>query len=203
MRDVTDKNEASLRHVGRRRVLGLLTAFGGGLLMSAQKIQAGLFYSTRQVQGIPKAWVDQKGPDVMRYANYVQGLKLRNITPYMVLAPHFKTTGRTQNSLPPQYMWRNIAMTLRVIDSLCTRMGTGVAELLSIYRSPQYNRAVRGRSRSMHMENRAIDVKFRGVSSWTVSKTARRMRAEGHFKGGIGHYSSFTHIDTRDINVDW
>ena len=128
---------------------------------------------------------------------------MKNVTPYMVLAPHFKTRGSTGNSLPPRRMWSRIAGTLRVIDAMAGRMRAPVRELLSIYRSPRYNRAVRGRSRSQHLENRAVDVKFKGVSAWTVTSMARKMRTEGRFSGGVGSYSSFTHIDTRGQNVDW
>lgn len=203
MRNDTITSEGTLRKVGRRRFLGWMTVLGGGLFLAAQEAKASLFYSTKSVEGIPQSWVDEKGLDVLRYANYIKGLRLTNVTPRMVLAPHFKTRGSTHNSLPPRYMWSNIAASLRVIDKMAARMRAPVDELLSIYRSPQYNRAVRGRSRSQHMENRAIDVKFRGVSAWTVSAVARKLRDEGHFKGGVGRYSSFTHIDTRGSNADW
>ena len=82
-------------------------------------------------------------------------------------------------------------------------MRSPVSELLSIYRSPSYNRAVRGRSRSQHLENRAVDVRFKGVSAYTVSKVARSIRSRGSFAGGVGRYSSFTHVDTRGHNADW
>jgi len=188
---------------GRRGFLGALGAFAGACMMSIQNAKAGLFYSTKPVPGIPQAWVNQKGTDVLRYANYIKGLRLKNVTPYMVLHPHFKTRGRARNSLPPRYMWSRIAPTLRVIDAMSFSMRAPVSELLSIYRSPTYNRAVRGRSRSQHLENRAVDVRFKGVSAYTVSKTARRIRSQGKFAGGVGRYSSFTHVDTRGHNADW
>lgn len=197
------KTEENRSLVGRRRFLGWAAALSCSVVMSLKDAQAGFFYSTRPVEGIPQTWVDQKGLDVLRYANYIKGLKLKHITPQMVLAPHFKTRGRTNNSLPPRYMWSRIAKPLRVIDSLASQMNTGVRELLSIYRSPTYNRAVRGRSRSQHMENRAIDFKFENASPWRVAANARKMRTKGHFKGGVGRYSSFTHIDTRGSNADW
>ncbi len=195
--------ERDLGVIGRRRFLGWATAAGFGLMFSVKEVKAGLFYSTKPVAGIPQSWVDQKGLDVLRYANYVKGLKLKNITPYQVLLPHFKARGRAKNSIPPRYMWRNIAATLRVIDLIASTMRARVGELLSIYRSPTYNRAVRGRSKSQHLENRAIDVKFTGVSASRVSSVARKLRTAGHFKGGVGQYSSFTHVDTRGHNADW
>ncbi|MFD2157407.1 YcbK family protein [Rubritalea tangerina] len=100
-------------------------------------------------------------------------------------------------------MWSRIAPTLRVIDAMSSSMRAPVSEMLSIYRSPSYNRAVRGRSRSQHMENRAVDVRFKGVSPYTVSRVARAIRSRGHFAGGVGRYSSFTHVDTRGNNADW
>lgn len=194
---------SELGNMGRRKFLSMCLLTLGSLLFSMRAARAGLFYSTRKVEGIPQAWVDRMGLDVLRYANYIKGLRLRNITPYKVLYPHFKTRGRTRNCLPPRYMWRNIAATLRIIDAMSDRMRTPVNVLLSVYRSPSYNRAVRGRTRSQHLVNKAIDCTFRGVSPRTVSAVARRLRSEGLFKGGVGRYSSFTHIDTRGHNADW
>ena len=36
-----------------------------------------------------------------------------------------------------------------------------------------------------------------------VAAMARAMRSAGLFKGGVGRYGSFTHIDTRGSNADW
>ena len=202
MHEEIERNEL-LPVNGRRRFLGIFGAFVGSCMMSLQSAKAAFFYSTKPVSGIPQSWVDQKGKDVLRYANYIKGLRLKNVTPYMVLQPHFKTRGRTVNNLPPKYMWSRIGPTLKVVDAMSASMRSPVSELLSIYRSPGYNRAVRGRSRSQHLENRAIDVRFKGVSAYTVSKVARSIRSRGGFAGGVGRYSSFTHIDTRGHNADW
>lgn len=199
----TNIGDGNLGLVGRRRFLGWITAAACGTIFSVREAKAGLFYSTKAVKGIPQSWVDAKGLDVLRYANYIKALKLKNISPHTVLYPHFKTRGRNRNSLPPRYMWRNIAATLRVIDALASRMRALPKPLVSVYRSPTYNRAVRGRTQSQHLQNRAVDVQFNGVSAYTVSAVARKMRSEGKFKGGVGRYSSFTHVDTRGHNADW
>lgn len=203
MNEENDKFDGPLTQVSRRRFLGWISAFAATCYISFQNSKAGLFYSTKPVAGIPQSWVDQKGMDVLRYANFIKGLKLKNVTPRMVLSPHFKTRGRTRNSLPPRYMWKNIAPTLRVIDKMATKMRRSPSELLSIYRSPAYNRAVRGKSRSYHMQNIAVDCRFSGVSPRTVARVARSLRSQGMFNGGIGTYSSFTHIDTRGSKADW
>lgn len=187
----------------RRNFVGLLTLSTAAILTGVDKAHAGFFYSTKPVAGIPDDWVKQKGSDVLRYANYIKKLDLKNITPYMVLKPHFKVRGSVHNSLPPKAMWKRLGATLKVIDRLAYELNSPVKELLSIYRSPSYNRSCRGRSRSQHMENRAVDVKFTRASSYTAARKVKQMRDKGHFKGGIGTYSSFLHIDTRGSNATW
>jgi len=179
MQDEIDNftEERNLGLVGRRRFLGWVTAATCGFIFSVREAKAGLFYSTKPVKGIPQSWVDSKGLDVLRYANYIKGLRLKNMTPYTVLYPHFKTRGRYHNSIPPRYLWRNIAATLKVIDKMSTK--------------------------SQHLVNNAVDVQFYGVSAYNVSSVARRFRSAGHFKGGVGRYSTFTHVDTRGHNADW
>jgi len=159
----TETEVESLGVVGRRRFIGWVSAAACGTMFSIREAKAGLFYSTKPVEGIPQAWVNSKGLEVLRYANYIKGLKLKNVSPYMVLYPHFKTRGRQHNSIPPRYMWKNITATLKVIDAMASRMGA---------RPKPFT-------------------------------TARKMRTEGLFKGGVGSYSSFTHVDTRGQNADW
>ncbi len=199
----TNTEEENLGVVGRRRFIGWISAAACGTMFSIREAKASLFYSTKPVEGIPEAWVNAKGLEVLRYANYIKGLKLKNISPYMVLFPHFKTRSRQHNSIPPRYMWKNITATLKVIDAMSSRMRARPKPFTSVYRSPTYNRAVRGRSQSQHLVNRAVDIQFNGVSAYTVSAVARKLRSEGMFKGGVGRYSSFTHIDTRGHNADW
>lgn len=199
-----NKDGVILDAYGRRRFLGVATAATAGVLCASQDAEAGLFgYSKKPVAGIPDSWVRLKGTDVNRYANYVKSLKLRNITPRMVLAPHFKTRGRTHNSLPPKSLWKKIGPTLKVIDRMADEMGAPLEAIISAYRSPYYNYAVRGKSRSLHMANQACDVMFRGVSPSHVARVARYLREKRKFQGGVGRYSSFVHVDTRGYNADW
>lgn len=93
--------------------------------------------------------------------------------------------------------------TLKVADQMVVKMDAPLREITSAYRSPRYNRAVGGKSRSYHMQNIALDLKFRGVSASHASYVAKQLRGKGLFKGGVGRYPSFTHIDTRGSNVSW
>lgn len=69
------------------------------------------------------------------------------------------------------------------------------------YRSPGYNKRVRGARRSQHMYCAAADVQMPGVSKWELAKFVRSMAA----RGGVGTYchTESVHIDVgpeRDWN---
>ena len=189
----------------RRNFLATAGIAGAAVVIGApQQTQAAFFgLNDKAVPGIPHAWIQAKGSDVTRYARYILSLNLRNITPRMVLAPHFKTRGRTHNSLPPKTQWKQMATTLKVVDRMISHMGAPLREITSAYRSPRYNRAVGGKSKSYHMQNMALDLQFRGVSPYHAANVATQLRSRGLFKGGIGRYSSFIHIDTRGTNTEW
>jgi uncharacterized protein YcbK (DUF882 family) len=57
-------------------------------------------------------------------------------------------------------------------------------------------------SRSYHVKNQALDLVFGGSNrkAWEV---ARRLRNERFFRGGIGLYPTFIHVDTRGYDANW
>lgn len=74
----------------------------------------------------------------------------------------------------------------------------GTFEIISGYRSPKTNAALRERSkrvakRSLHMQGKAMDVRLPGVDTLTLRRAAMDLR-----RGGVGYYakSNFVHIDT-------
>ena len=68
------------------------------------------------------------------------------------------------------------------------------------YRSPSYNKKVRGAEKSQHMYCAAVDVQLPGVSKWELAKYVRAMPG----RGGVGTYCHGSiHIDVgpeRDWN---
>lgn len=72
--------------------------------------------------------------------------------------------------------------------------------ITSGYRSPTYNRRVRGAKRSKHMSCEAADISIPGVSKWTLAKYVRSLPG----RGGVGTYcrSRFVHVDVGDKR-DW
>jgi len=158
---------------------------------------------SKQTGGFPEEWVRLQGRNLPSYANYINSLKLKNISAQDVINAHAKERGGVWNSLPPRQWWTRMGYTLRVVDRVSTAMNVPVEEIVSAYRNPSYNARCSGaRTGSYHQANVAVDVKF-GTSARNVTHAARSLRDRGLFKGGIGGYGSFTHIDTRGTNVNW
>lgn len=158
---------------------------------------------SQNIGGFPEEWVRLQGRNLKDYTNYLNSLKLRNISAQDVITAHAKERGSVWNMLPPRQWWSRMGYTLRVIDRVSSEMRTPVKEIVSAYRSPAYNSRCGGaRRQSWHQANVAVDVKF-DTSARNVSSATRSLRDRGLFKGGVGSYSSFTHIDTRGQNVNW
>ncbi|MFK7850890.1 MAG: D-Ala-D-Ala carboxypeptidase family metallohydrolase [Akkermansiaceae bacterium] len=159
--------------------------------------------ASNTVGELPDEWVRLQGRNLKGYSSYIKSLRLKNISTHTVIAAHAKQRGSVWNSLPPKNWWKRMGYTLKVVDRVSATMGVPVKEIVSAYRSPQYNARCAGAKRkSWHQANVAVDVKFH-TSPRTATATARSLRDRGLFKGGIGSYSSFTHIDTRGVNVNW
>lgn len=72
--------------------------------------------------------------------------------------------------------------------------------ITSAYRTPTKNKAVGGETYSQHLYGKAADIKVKGVSPKKVAAYAEKIL---NGKGGIGTYSTFTHIDTRTVKSRW
>ncbi len=74
-------------------------------------------------------------------------------------------------------------------------------QVISGYRSPQTNAMLHARSsgvasHSLHMQGRAIDIRFADVDCAVLAERARGLR-----RGGVGYYraSNFVHLDTGSL----
>jgi uncharacterized protein YcbK (DUF882 family) len=110
--------------------------------------------------------------------------------------------GKVKNSIPPRNLWTNIVHTLWVLEDLRRHFDRPIV-LLSSYRSPAYNKAVGGESKSLHMKFNALDFAVAGHSPNDVTKILKRWRTNKKFSGGIGTYPTFVHLDTRGYNATW
>lgn len=192
----------------RRRALSTLSLAGLGLLAGAGSAAANANANSAaanriDLSGLSADWVRHQDPRlVVEYARFVHGLRLRHITTEQVIACHAKSISSTWNSLPPKAWWNRMGYTLKVVDRVAQELRQPVTEVLSAYRSPVYNAKCRGARCSWHQANMAVDVRF-GAKASAVTAAARSLRDRGLFKGGVGGYSNFTHIDTRGENINW
>lgn len=117
---------------------------------------------------------------------------------------YFKTKRRgIKNSEPPRSMWHCIVPTLRIVDEVRAETGRACV-IISSYRSPAYNAPINGAAKkSYHMQFIALDVVFAGLTPRQVHALFLAKRKARKFKGGLGLYSTFVHIDTRGRNADW
>ncbi len=88
---------------------------------------------------------------------------------------------------------------VNILQKIRTHFGKSVT-ITSAYRTPGKNKAVGGTTYSQHLYGRAADIKVNGVSPKKVAAYAETLLKN---KGGIGTYSTFTHIDTRTTKARW
>jgi uncharacterized protein YcbK (DUF882 family) len=136
------------------------------------------------------------------FEEWFSGLKVKHFTAGEFTSYFRRTRGGVRNSPPPVTLRPNIVPTIRIVDDLRRHFKKPIV-LLSSYRSPAYNRAVGGAPKSIHMEFRALDIAVAGVAPSEVFKVLRSWRAAGKFKGGLGLYETFVHIDTRGYDATW
>lgn len=149
-------------------------------------------------------WLALVGRDnANEYFKYLSKLKMQRVTPLAVILAHSKAKSGVWNTLPPKTWWARMGYVLRVVDRIAMEMNVNEVEIISAYRNPAYNARCPGaKSNSWHQANVAVDVKF-PCSASSVTKTARNLRDLGLFRGGVGGYWNFTHIDARGTNINW
>lgn len=132
----------------------------------------------------------------------VESWGLEYFSPRELLGSVGNVVRGSKNMPPPRSLWKNCRDVARVADEIRRRLGKPII-ITSSYRSPNYNRAVGGVSRSQHKEFRALDIRSSRARPMTIARIAKQLRDEGFFSGGIGVYNGFVHIDTRGENRTW
>ena len=86
-----------------------------------------------------------------------------------------------------------------VLQTIRDHFGSAVT-INSGYRTPQYNTKVGGVAHSQHCYGTASDIVVKGQKPADVAAYARKIMPDW---GGVGIYSSFTHVDVREEKADW
>ena len=88
---------------------------------------------------------------------------------------------------------------VNVLQKIRTYFGKSVT-ITSAYRTPTRNKAVGGETYSQHQYGRAADIKVKGIAPKKVAAYAEKLLPN---TGGIGTYSTFTHVDVRSTKARW
>jgi len=103
------------------------------------------------------------------------------------------------NTDPPRGFWPSLLAVVKIADEARHRLGKPL-RINSGFRSAAYNRAIRGAANSLHTKAAALDL---SGSPATLHRILTQMRREGLFRGGLGRYKTFVHVDVRGKNADW
>ncbi len=88
---------------------------------------------------------------------------------------------------------------VNILQKIRSHFGKSVT-ITSAYRTPSKNNAVGGSFYSQHLYGKAADIKVAGIAPKSVSAYAEKLMPKS---GGIGTYSTFTHIDVRSTKARW
>ena len=145
-------------------------------------------------------------------AQFINRLGLRHFRGQEITDYATRKRGKVTNSLPHESLWPNIVQTLVIADELREITGSPIT-ITSAYRSPAYNAAVGGESNSYHMRFNALDLIPLKVTPRALAAAAKKLRGRKFqipgtndsfvFRGGIGVYPTFVHIDTRGYDANW
>ena len=138
----------------------------------------------------------------MSYKDFIEGLSLKHFSAGEFLSQSKRVRNGVQNSLPPESKWEAIVETAWIADLARRQLGFPLT-ITSAYRSPDYNSAVGGAVRSQHLANTALDLIPKNGKVEELYHQLICMRQGGAFKGGIGRYNAFVHLDTRGSNATW
>ena len=76
--------------------------------------------------------------------------------------------------------------------------------VISGYRTPDYNKKIKGAKKSQHMLAKAADIRIRGMSPRKVRAVIIGLIKKGQISsGGVGLYRTFVHYDIRGRNARW
>jgi lysozyme len=104
------------------------------------------------------------------------------------------------NTDPPAALWPNMETTAKTLQEARNRLGKPI-RITSAYRDAAYNRKIGGVANSTHVKFNALDlVTDKPAALYLLLLDLRR---EGAFKGGLGLYRSFVHLDSRGHNATW
>lgn len=115
---------------------------------------------------------------------------------------HFKLSEfkcKDGTAVPAKY-YGNCQRLMNLLEEIRTACGNRAVTVNSGYRTPTYNEKVDGAKQSQHLYAAAADIKVSGMGASEVYKLCDRLVGS---RGGVGKYSTFTHVDVRGHKARW
>lgn len=127
---------------------------------------------------------------------------------------------KTNSKLSPNFNWSefeskdgatmpdnvkdNVKKLVNNLELIRTAAGNKPIKIHSGYRSPGHNAAVRGKSKSYHLQGMAADFDIKGMKTKEVYNLVNTLISKGVIpQGGLGLYPSWVHYDIRGTKARW
>ena len=115
---------------------------------------------------------------------------------------HFKLSEfkcKDGTAVPAKY-YGNCQKLMDLLEEIREACGNRAVTVNSGYRTESYNKRVDGAKQSQHLYAAAADIKVSGKSAAEVYKLCDTLVGN---RGGVGKYSTFTHVDVRGHKARW
>lgn len=86
-----------------------------------------------------------------------------------------------------------------ILQNVRDHFGKAVT-ITSAFRTASHNKKVGGATYSQHLYGKAADIKVSGVAANVVADFVETLMPS---TGGVGRYSTFTHVDVRKVKSRW
>lgn len=114
----------------------------------------------------------------------------------------FSCKDKDKTPVPKEYL-ENVKELAKNLQIIRDEVGKPI-EIISGYRTPEYNKNVGGASKSQHMLAKAADIKVSGVTSEEIKTVIFKLIDDGKIsQGGVGSYPGFVHYDVRGVKARW
>lgn len=112
---------------------------------------------------------------------------------------------------PAEWITDRLVPLCAALEGIRAALGGRVVHILSGYRSPAHNEALRNSDgsgtgvakNSQHIQGRAADIVVAGMDPAAVHAVALQLATEGRIAiGGLGRYRGWLHVDVRPRGAD-